>query len=82
MELIAPQIRTADANYIAFRNGIYDLAKDEMIDYTPSIVVTNKIDWNYRPDAYNELADDTLNKLACNDKEIRLLLEESIGYCF
>ena len=33
-------------------------------------------------DAYSELADNTLNKLACNDPEIRALIDECIGYCF
>lgn len=30
----------------------------------------------------SELMDSTLNKLACQDKDIRALLEECVGYCF
>lgn len=81
MELIARTVKPADANYIAFKNGIYDVAHDEMIEPTPEIVITNRIEWNYNPDAYEELGDSTLNKLACGDPEIRALLEECIGYC-
>lgn len=81
MELIAKPVEQADANYIAFRNGIYDIVRDEMIEPTPEIVITNRVDWNYQPDAYDELGDSTLNKLSCGDMEIRALLEECIGYC-
>lgn len=67
---------------IGFNNGIYDLATGEMLDFSPDIVITNKIPWDYDAGAYSEIADKVLNKLACNDKQIRALLEECIGYCF
>lgn len=82
LELIAEAKIPADARYIAFRNGIYDVVTGELEDYNPNIVITNRIEWDYNPEAYNELADITLSKLACADMEIRLLLEECIGYCF
>lgn len=82
LELICQNIKTSDANFIAFKNGIYDIAYNKMVEYTPDIIITNRIDWNYYPDAECELADKTLNKLACNDNSIRLLLEECIGYTF
>lgn len=72
----------ADANYIAFRNGIYNVEMDELIDFSPDIVVTNKIEYDYNPSAYSEIADKTLTKLACEDDSVRKLLEEAIGYCF
>lgn len=72
----------SQANYIAFKNGIYDLDTGELLDFTPDIIVTNKIPWDYRPDAYSGLADKTLDKMACHDASIRALLEEAIGYCF
>lgn len=72
----------APANYIAFKNGIYDLETNDFIDFTPDLVITNKIDYDYNDNAYFETADKTLNKLACNDSNIRQLLEEVVGYCF
>ena len=72
----------AAANLIAFKNGLYDLTTEEMKEFSPEQVITNKIPWDYDPDAYSELGDKTLNKLACNDAQIRALLEECIGYCF
>lgn len=82
MELIVDERIQADARYIAFNNGVLDIVTGEMQPFSPDLVITNRIPWDYNPDAYNELADDTLNKLACNDKPIRALLEECIGYCF
>lgn len=82
MHLICEPVQPADARYIAFRNGIYDVVTDTMKDFSPDIVVTNKIPWDYNPSAFSELAEHTLNKLACNDPAIRALLEECIGYCF
>lgn len=82
LELIAPVKEVASANYIAFKNGVYNLVSDTLEPYTPDIVITNKIPHNYNPDAYSELADNTLNKIACQDKQVRALFEEYIGYNF
>ena len=82
MELIAEEKKQADARYIAFRNGVLDIVTGQMQPFSPDLVVTNRIPWDYNPDAYSELADSTLDKLACGDKPIRSLLEECIGYCF
>lgn len=82
MELIVDEKVQSDANLIAFNNGIYDIVTGELKPFSTDIVITNKIPWNYDPDAYSELADNTLNKLACGDAAIRALLEECIGYCF
>lgn len=80
--LIRKNVKTSDAHLIAFKNGIYDLETSEFLDFSPEYIITNKIDHNYNPSAYSELTDKTFDKLACNDKAIRALLEEAIGYCF
>lgn len=82
MELITEERQMSEANLIAFENGVYDIVTGELKPFSYDMVITNKIPWNYNPDAYSELADKTLDKLACNDRNIRLLLEECIGYCF
>lgn len=80
--LIRDNTEPSSANLIAFKNGVYDIATDEFKEFDSSMIITNRIDWNYNPEAYSEVCDRTLNKLACNDKEIRNLIEEMIGYCF
>lgn len=80
--LINQNTETSDAEYIAFKNGIYNITTDEFMPFSPQYIITNKIDYDYIPDAYSELVDKTLDKLSCYDKSIRSLLEEVIGYTF
>jgi len=71
-----------NANLIAFRNGIYDIVNDTLLPFSPDYVVTNRIEWDYNPSAYSQLADEVLDNIAVQDKQIRALLEEIIGYTF
>lgn len=80
--MIRDSVKAEDANLIAFENGLYDIVDDSFVEFTPDHIITNKIRWKYNPAAYSELADKTLNKISCNDPQIRALLEEAIGYCF
>lgn len=80
--LIRENSKAEDANLIAFENGLYNIVDDSFVEFTPEHIIINKIRWKYNPEAYSELADKTLNKIACNDPQIRALLEEAIGYCF
>lgn len=74
--------KRAPAYLIAFQNGTFDVRSGTLGDHNPDNVITNIIAWDYNPDAYSEVADRTLDKLACNDPSTRMLLEEIIGYCF
>lgn len=80
--LIRENTPTESANYIAFRNGVYNIENDKLLSFSPDFIITNKIEWGYNPNAYHELADKTLDKISCKDKSIRHLLEECIGYTF
>lgn len=82
INLLAESKESHDENLIAFKNGIFDITSNELLEFNPDYIITNLINWNYDSEAYNELTDKTLDKLACGDKEIRALLEEMIGYCF
>lgn len=80
--MIQDSIKPDDANIIAFENGLYNLADDSFEPFTPEHIITNKIRWQYNPKAHSKEADTVLNNIACGDKQIRMLLEEAIGYCF
>lgn len=79
--LIRENTQPAPAHLIAFRNGLYNIMDDSFVPFTPEHVITNKVDWDYNPNAYVELTDGVLDNIACNDNEIRMLLEEMVGYC-
>lgn len=80
--LLLENTEMAPAHLIAFRNGIYDILTGELQSFSPSVVITNRIPWDYNPNAYSELADKTLDKIACHDEQVRTILEECIGSCF
>lgn len=83
LDLLIPEdTKTSGAEWIAFKNGIYNIDTEEFCPFSSDIIITNKINWNFNPDAYSEIADKTLNKLSCNNAQIRALLEEVIGYTF
>lgn len=79
--LIRENTPATEAHLIAFRNGILNVYDDSFTPLTPEHIITNRIDWDYNPQAYDELTDKTLNKIACNDESIRALLEEATGIC-
>lgn len=79
---IQDNINFDDADWIAFENGIYNIFDDTFSEFSPEHIITNKIRWNYTPTAYSKAADDMLNRVSCEDPQIRSLLEEMIGYCF
>lgn len=72
---------TGNRHLISFKNGIYDLKENILLPFTPDLVITNQIPWNYNPDAQSEKIDTLLNALSCNDKQVRDLLEEVAGSC-
>ena len=83
LELIVDNKKRIDtSNYIGFKNGIYDIVNDELLEFTPDIIVTNKINFDYNPNAESEILNKTLDKISCNDSSIRDLLEEIVGYTF
>lgn len=80
LELLCTNKKITNPKYIVFNNGVYDLETKELLDYSPKYIIKNKIPHNYNPDAYHELLDKTLSKICCNDKKLRYVIEEMIGY--
>ena len=78
---VTKSVEHANAKFIGFANGILNIETGELGTFTPEIVITNRIPWNYDPKAYSETADRALDDWVCNDREIRALLEEMVGYC-
>lgn len=80
--LVKKESAIADANLIAFNNGVLNIIDGELNDFSPEYIVTNKIPHNYNPDADNELLNGVMKKLACDDENVLKLLYQSIGYTF
>lgn len=80
--LVKKESGIADANLIAFKNGVLNIADDTFTDFSPEYVITNKIPHNYNPEAKSDLLDGVMRKLACGDENVYSLLYQAIGYCF
>ena len=81
LNVVCEESEPAGLHLIPFRNGVYNLNTDSLEQFSPQNVITNKIPWNYNPDARSDLVDNVLDKLSCGDREIRYLLEEVAGAC-
>lgn len=81
-EIAAPILETNDnVNLIGCQNGVYNIETGDFTDYKPEYFLRHKVNAKYDELAYSPEVDKTLDKIACNDKQIRMLIEEMIGYC-
>lgn len=80
LDLICENKKLADDFLICVNNGVLDTRSKKLEPYSEKFILKNKININYNPNAYDQKLDQVLNQFACNDKEIRALLEEMIGY--
>lgn len=80
LELKAEEVDMESPKLLALKNGILNLETKQISDYNPIHKIKNKIPINYNPTAYNEAMDKTLDKICCNDSNLRALVEEMIGY--
>ena len=81
LELIAPSKLLSPPSHIVVKNGLLSVENMEVEEFTTNYVSKNKIPVAFNPVAYHEVTDKTLDKITCNNKELRYLLEEMIGYC-
>lgn len=80
LQLKAKHKNFASTKYVVVKNGVFNLETWQLEDFTPEIITRNKIPVAYIPGAYYVVTDKTFNKIAVNDKKIRAILEEILGY--
>lgn len=80
LQLKAKDKNFSSTKYIVVKNGVFNLETWQLEDFSPEIITRNKIPVVYIKDAYYEVTNKTFNKLAVNDKKIRAILEEILGY--
>ena len=81
LKLISDEPKITSIYYVSCDNGLLDIRTKSLTPYTADIFLSNKIPTSYDDNAYDVNVDKMLNKISCNSKEIRALLEEMIGYC-
>ncbi len=80
--IVNDEKKSSQSQYIAFNNGVYNVTTSQLEEFSSDKIVTNRIPYDYNPNAYFQPTDNTLNKIACHDENVRALLEEVIGYTF
>ncbi len=80
LQLKAKDKSFASTKYVVVKNGVFNLDTWQLEDFTPDIITRNKIPIAYVPNSYYETTDKTLNKIAVQDKKVRSILEEILGY--
>jgi putative DNA primase/helicase len=80
LNIIAEEVPLSPPDKIIVNNGLLDIKTLELEPFDPSYIAVNKLSINYNPGAKSPVVDQTLNKIACNDPSLRLLLEEMAGY--
>lgn len=80
IDSMCESVLPASPNYIGVDNGVLDIDTMELLDFSPDIVITNRIPWNYNPNAHSNIVDECLDAWARSDEDIVKLLEESMGY--
>ena len=81
IRLMAPTLQPSDPKYIAFANGVLDIRTGIFGEYTPDMVITNVIPWEYHSDAECDAVEDVLTRMACDDTAVIEDLKEIIGVC-
>lgn len=74
-EYIPPLVKY---NRILLKNGILvngELINEDICEFTPF-----SLDVEYKEDVYDDVVDNFLNEISCNDNKLRLFLEEIIGH--
>ena len=80
--LISENHEIADARYIAFQNGIYDIVEDTLLPFTPDIILVNRIPHDYDPSAKDESIIKVMNNLSCGNQALFDLMCEMVGVLF
>jgi len=80
LNIIAEGIQLSNPNKIVVNNGLLDIDTLELEPFTPDYTAVNKLPINYNPSAKSPVVDQVLTKIACNDKDLKSLLVEMVGY--
>ena len=81
IDLWAPRVEPADPSLIAFKNGALDMRTMQLSPITREMHLTNLINHEYHADAYSELMDRTMTKLTKGDDDMRMMIQQAIGFC-
>lgn len=78
----APEfVPQANLNIIGCKDSAFNIETNEELPYSANLFLQHKITAKYVADAYDESTDRFLDRITQNNKQLRMLIEEMIGYC-
>lgn len=69
-----------DPLVVNVKNGLYDLREHKFKEHSPYVFTVNQLNCVYNPSVKCKAVDDMLNSITMNNKNIRRLLEDMLGY--
>ena len=79
---ITAEERIRNKDYISCLNGLYNIKDHKLYKHDPNIVITNLNPVKVNNNVYSKAMDEALDSWCNNDRQLRQLMEEMIGYCF
>ncbi len=76
----AKQRRRSHPRYLSLINGVFDVKEKVLHPHSTDYIITNDVNVIYDPKAYSKDLDKFLEDIANNDRQIKKLLLESVGY--
>lgn len=73
-------IQEAGSKYIGVKNGVFNLETKQLEPFSQHLVITSKIDTNYKPTAQSDLLESFIRDVSDDNKDIEELLYQMIGY--
>lgn len=73
-------IQEAGSQYIGVKNGVFNLETKQLEPFSEHLVITSKIDTNYKPTAQSDLLESFIRDVSDDNKDIEELLYQMIGY--
>lgn len=80
LQIIAPEVNLSVPDKIVVNNGLLNINTLELDPFDMEYIAVNKIPLDYNPAAHSPVVDQVLNKISCNNEQLRMLLEEMVGY--
>lgn len=80
LQITAPCEKLSEPDFIVCNNGLLHIDTLQLEPFTPDYIAVNKIPIDYVENSKSPVVDNVLNKICCNDPQLRLLIEEMIGY--
>lgn len=81
---IKTHVPTGDLRFdpwtVNIKSGRFNLLTMTLSQHTPDAIEFDRVPVDYDPDAYSPELDHMLDKVFCNDKDVRKLFEEMVGY--